>query len=231
MSSFETLSERSHRGERGGVSGLPTSVADYAATSWQTDFSISSRLADSGARRTADDELRIGLEHLSPSDAGREVADCESRRNPHKGIRAAVREDLAFWIDVASHPDVRHVLDGIDPEHIETALRPPNIALRFEHGGFIFAKTDSFGRVYELHTLFKPEGWGKEVFFAARQAFDQMFEFCDLIITHETRHPQSKPPKTFRFVPLGDFEMTDHGEARLWMLTRDAWNTSPARKH
>jgi len=231
MSSFETLSERSHRGERRGFPGLPPSVADYTGSDWQAAISIGSGLTNSRERREADDEFWACLERLKTSDLGRADSYSESGRNPDKGVRAAVREDLAFWVDVASHPDVRHVLDGIDPEHIEKALQPPNIALRFEHGGFIFAKSDSFGRVYELHTLFKPEGWGREVFFAARQAFDRMFEVCDLIITHETRHPQSRPPKTFRFIPLGDFEMTEHGEARLWMLTRDAWIASPARKH
>lgn len=140
-------------------------------------------------------------------------------------------DDLAFWIDVASHPEVRHVLNGFDPSAIEVLLQPPNIALRYEHGGFIFKPIDSFWRVYELHTLFRPEGWGKPVFHSARHAFETMFGVCDLIVTHETRHPQSKPPKTFRFHPVGDFTETAYGEARLWMLTKDAWYASPARKH
>lgn len=134
-------------------------------------------------------------------------------------------------MDVASHPQVRHVLSGMDASGLDAVIHAPNIAMAFEHGGFIFVPADSFKRVYELHTLFKPEGWGKPVFYAARQAFDRMFEVCDLIVTHETRHPQSKPPKTFRFEPVGDFAWTAMGEARLWMLSREAWMNSPARKH
>lgn len=103
------------------------------------------------------------------------------------------------------------------------------IALRSEHGGFIFLQSDSFGRAYELHTLFTPEGWGREAFSAAREAFDFIFARADLVITHETDHPQSRPPKTFRFVRLGERQITPHGAMRLWMLSREAWLNSPAR--
>jgi len=110
------------------------------------------------------------------------------------------------------------------------AQLPANaIALRAEHGGFIFLQSDSFGRAYELHTLFTPEGWGREAFQAAREAFDYIFERADLVVTHETDHPQSRPPKTFRFTRLGERHDTPNGAVRLWMLTRDAWLNSPAR--
>ena len=136
--------------------------------------------------------------------------------------------DPAFWVRVASHPALAHTLGGYEPELI--ALLPERaIALRAEHGGFIFLPADSFGRAYELHTLFTPEGWGREAFEAARQAFDLIFARADLVITHETDHPQSRPPRTFRFVRIGDRQETAHGPVRLWMLTREAWMSSPAR--
>jgi hypothetical protein len=69
------------------------------------------------------------------------------------------------------------------------------------------------------------------VFEAARQAFERIFEHADMVITHETDHPQSRPPKTFRFAPVGEQTETSLGPARLWMLTREAWATSPARSH
>lgn len=142
-----------------------------------------------------------------------------------------IREDNhpAFWVEVASHPALAHVRGGHDPQMLIEAL-PRTIALRAEHGGYLFFPADSFGRVYEMHTLFTPEGWGREAFQALRDSIDHMFGRCDLIVTHQTPHPQSRPPKTFRFAPLGDFTDTPHGQVRLWMLTRDAWLGSPARR-
>lgn len=137
-----------------------------------------------------------------------------------------------FWVEVASHPAVAHTLGGFSPELIALAVSNPSVLpFRAEHGGFILLKADSFGRVYELHTLFTPEGWGKEAYRAAKSLFDKAFGFCDLIITHETEHPQSRPPKTFRFKPLGEFEDTETGKIRLWSLSRADWLTSPARSH
>lgn len=136
--------------------------------------------------------------------------------------------DPDFWVRIASHPSLAHLLGGQDPALIAN-LPAGAVPLRAEHGGFIFLPADSFGRVYELHTLFTPEGWGREAFQAAREAFDLIFDRADLVITHETAHPQSRPPKTFRFVRLGEHQATPYGALRLWMLTRDAWLTSPAR--
>lgn len=136
--------------------------------------------------------------------------------------------DPAFWTEVAGHPALAHLLHGHAASDIAVVL-DRGFPLRAEHGGFVFLPADSFGRVFELHTLFTPEGWGREAFAAAREAFDFIFERADLVITHETDHPQSRPPKTFRFAPLGDLALTDQGPARLWMLSRDAWAKSPAR--
>lgn len=138
-------------------------------------------------------------------------------------------KDPAFWLDIVSHPALAHMRAGQDPAAILPALDRA-IALRSAHGGFLFFPADSFGRAYEMHTLFTPEGWGREAFHAAREAFDLMFDRADLVLTHQTDHPQSRPPKTFRFAPLGEFTPTPHGPIRLWMLSRDAWLGSPARR-
>jgi hypothetical protein len=143
-----------------------------------------------------------------------------------------IREDRdpGFWTGIASHPALAHLLHGRPPEDIALVLDRA-VALRAEHGGFLFLPADSFGRAYELHTLFTPEGWGREVFTAAREAFDHIFGRGDLVITHETPHPQSRPPRTFGFSPLGEFTEGAFGPLRLWALTRDAWARSPARRH
>jgi hypothetical protein len=80
--------------------------------------------------------------------------------------------DAQFWIDVLSHPALEHARAGHDPATIATVL-PRAWPLAAKHGGFLFFPADSFGRAYELHTLFKPEGWGREAFEAARDAFDR----------------------------------------------------------
>lgn len=149
-----------------------------------------------------------------------------------ENLGVVLDRDPAFWVEVASHPAVAHTLGGFSPEVIGFAVANPHVLpFRAEHGGFLLLKADSFGRVYELHTLFTPEGWGKEAYSAAKSLFDKAFCFCDLIITHETEHPQSRPPKTFRFKPLGEFEDAETGKVRLWSLSRADWLTSPARSH
>lgn len=140
-----------------------------------------------------------------------------------------VERDPAFWVDVLSDPSLAHMRGDLEPAAIIPALERA-IPLAAEHGGFLFFPADSFGHAFELHTLFKPAGWGREAFSAAREAFDYIFERGDLVITHETPHPQSRPPKTFRFEPCGEFRDGPHGSYRLWLLTKDAWRASPARR-
>jgi hypothetical protein len=142
-----------------------------------------------------------------------------------------IREDRdpAFWTSVLAHPALEHMRHGQDPSIITLALDRA-LCLRAEHGGFLFFPADSFGLTLELHTLFTPEGWGREALEALREAIDLVFGRADLVITHETPHPQSRPPKTFRFAPMGEFRTTPHGRYRLWSLTRDAWLGSPARR-
>lgn len=74
----------------------------------------------------------------------------------------AVNRDPAFWQVVASHPSVSpYVSFGrtVDWGFVESASVVP---LASEHGGFLFFQADGLGRVYELHTLYLPEGWGRK---------------------------------------------------------------------
>lgn len=142
-----------------------------------------------------------------------------------------IREDKdpAFWTSVAAHPALAHLLRGQSPDLI-LGLVERGVALRAENGGLIFVLIDCGGRIAEMHTLFTPAGWGREAFIAMAEAVEFMFERCDLVVTHQTDHPQSAPPRTFNFQPAAELQDTAHGPIRLWTLTKPAWRASPARR-
>jgi hypothetical protein len=137
--------------------------------------------------------------------------------------------DPAFWREIVSHPMVNpHVLMGFDFDIGELATRESVMPLAAEHGGFLFCKLDGLGFVYELHSMFTPEGWGKEVARAGKEALDTMFGAgAGVIVTVET-HDGKAPPRSFGWKPSSPFTPTMVGEARSWVLTREAWEASPA---
>ena len=144
-----------------------------------------------------------------------------------------IERDPAFWTNVARHPAVRGALLGLAPERIGAlAGRADMLPLAAEHGGFLFARADAMGFVAELHTLFTPEGWGREVMLAGVEAVNALWlAGYQLLTTFEMKdNPRSRPPRTFGFARAGDWRATPIGEARLWVLTRAAWIDSPAAK-
>jgi hypothetical protein len=143
--------------------------------------------------------------------------------------------DPAFWSEVAEHPDVApHISLGQTVSVDRLIAHPLVTPLRTENGGFFFVRLDGCGRVYDLHTLFRPEAWGtREIVHAARQAFDLMFSCgAQIITTNEVAgNRRSQPPRSFRFAPTGDFAPSAYGPAfRTWFLTKDAWEACPARR-
>jgi hypothetical protein len=148
-----------------------------------------------------------------------------------------IREDrdLSFWREVSEHPAVKpHVSLGKAFDIAPMVQSPKVTPLRAENGGFLFVRLDGLGRVYELHTMFKPEGWGREVLLALKAAVAEMFHRgAHLITTYEVEgNWRSQPPKTFRFEPAGEFAHSDEFNAsfRTWLLTKSAWEGSPAAK-
>lgn len=142
--------------------------------------------------------------------------------------------DLAFWSAIYEHPEVKpHVSLGHDLDLAAVVSSPAVLPLASAHGGFFFIRLDGVGRVWELHTLFTPEGWGREVHAAAKAAFAQMFERgADVIVTQEVAgNRRSQPPRSFRFCPAGEFRTSPElgADLRSWVLTRTAWEASPAR--
>lgn len=144
-----------------------------------------------------------------------------------------IERDPNFWVSIAAHPALAGVLYGLAPAALVPIIAHPNVTpLAAEHGGFIFSKLDAWGFVYELHTLFTPEGWGREVAEAAKEATLQIFgQGGQVITTLQVReNRQSQPPRSFGFVAAGDWTETVVGESRCWLLTKDAWEASAVRK-
>lgn len=147
-----------------------------------------------------------------------------------------IREDRdpAFWTRIAEDPAVKpHV--GLGRDLDMTAVTSPQVTpLRTENGGFLFVRLDGLGRFQELHTMYLPAGWGREVLGALKEAVAEMFaRGAQMITTYEVEgHWRSRPPITFRFEPCGDFAPAPGFSVRFrsWFLTRDAWEASPARR-
>jgi hypothetical protein len=138
--------------------------------------------------------------------------------------------DPDFWRGVADHPQVSHIKFGL-PFDIGQLVEHDSVTpLASENGGFLFCRLDGLGRVFELHTLFKPEGWGREVSGAAKEAFAAMFAKGARVITTYEVEGWTAPPLSFGWRAVGGFDASDFGQVRTWVLTLDAWETSPARR-
>ena len=144
-----------------------------------------------------------------------------------------VERDPAFWAAVAGHPALAGAMMGLSPEAVGLIARRPDVLpVASAHGGFFFARADALGFVAELHTLYTPEGWGREVLTAGIAALNLVW-LCgyQALTTFEVEaNPRSRPPRTFGFIQAGDWRETPFGALRLWTLSRAAWEASPANR-
>ena len=142
-----------------------------------------------------------------------------------------INRDAAWWDRIATHPEVApHVFMGQEPVSLAPLVEPEtNLPLASEHGGSIFIARDVQGEIFEMHTLFTPEGWGREVATFARRAFATVFERASLILTYEQEgNWRTRPPKSHGWKALGPFrDGTQPRPMRLWGLTREDWSASP----
>ena len=140
--------------------------------------------------------------------------------------------DPAFWREIASHPACAGAMMGLDVGAVAAAaMRPELIPLASDNGGFFFCRMDALGMMVELHTLYRPAGWGREVARAAREACEWIFRTYQMIVTYEIEaNAHSQPPRSFGFVRAGDWQSTPVGALRAWVLTRAAWEASPAHR-
>jgi hypothetical protein len=88
--------------------------------------------------------------------------------------------DATFLNKVANHPEVRPWLGGDGVLNLEgLAADPANILLETDGGGWVLHAI--MPSVYELHTMFLPEGRGRAYFAAAREALRWMFSRTDAL--------------------------------------------------
>lgn len=137
-----------------------------------------------------------------------------------------IREDRdpAFWRRVTSHRSVAPYLGGLfDVEHVRNPIVKP---LRSENGGYLFVRIDGLGRVWDLHAAFLPAGWGREAAGALKAALEHLSGWQVVSVSEVEGNWRSRPPRSFGFRPAGPLS----GGYRSWILTRDAWEASPARR-
>jgi hypothetical protein len=140
----------------------------------------------------------------------------------------AENRDPEFWRALADHPSCVHVKGGYDVDIGELIANPRNQAFSSQHGGWLALPLDGLSRVFDLHALYLPEGRGRAAFLDLLAVLGQI-DF-DLATVFETENPMSRPPKTVGFRPAGPARPSFLGSVRTWVLTRDAWEASPARR-
>lgn len=142
-----------------------------------------------------------------------------------------INRDAAFWDAVATHPEVApFVFMGRERGSLAGLVEHPDaLPLASTNGGLIFVKMDLVGLVRELHTMYRPEGWGREVAAHAPRFMQEAFNHCSMITTHEQEGAwRTRPPKSHGWQSSGEF--IDCGlphKLKLWFLTREAWLASP----
>lgn len=134
----------------------------------------------------------------------------------HRGA-ATIREDRdpTFWRESCE--------PGLDLGFLES---PRVVPLASTNGGYFFVQIDGLGRVFDLHAAFKPQGWGKEASDTLKASLALLTGWQVVSVSEVEGNWRSRPPRSFGFRPASGFS----GGYRSWILTRDAWEASPARR-
>lgn len=123
--------------------------------------------------------------------------------------------DLAFWSQV------------ITPQTDLGFLQSPFVLpLRSEHGGYLLARLDALGRVWDLHAAYTPLGWGREAHAALKAVLRRLDDWQLINVSEVEGNRRSRPPLSFGFRPAGPMQ----AGFRTWFLTRAAWEASPASR-
>lgn len=144
--------------------------------------------------------------------------------------------DPTFWNLIAEHPEVRpHMELGVPFSMTEVIGHPAVLPLASARGGFLFYRLDGVGRVWDLHALYTPDAWGREVAEAMHEALLKLFSIGAQVITAYEVDGwwRSRPPLSHGWRPAGPFESATElvaAKLRTWVLTREAWLASPVGK-
>ena len=141
------------------------------------------------------------------------------------------QRDPAFWDRITAHPEVMDgALMGVPLSLSEVVTHPSVTPLASENGGYLFCQLDGAGRVFELHSIFAPDGWGREALTTGKAALVEMFSRgMQVLTTYQVEGKwRTQPPKSFGFAPQGDFAPALGVSVKTWLLTRTAWEASPA---
>lgn len=142
-----------------------------------------------------------------------------------------IERDPEFWCSIAAHPDVGpRVLHGLPPESLGALVVHASVTpLAGINGGFLLRNLDGLGFVNELHSLFLPGAWGREVTEASWEMYAIAFKQGQILITSQQRDWwRSAPPRSHGWRSAVDYRATPLGELRIWILTPDALEASPA---
>lgn len=150
-------------------------------------------------------------------------------------MRLRLDRNPTFWRRIAAHPDVEpRVMQGAPLSQLDVLVQAAGtVPLAATHGGFIFVPDPLEMDVYDLHTMFSSDGWGREVAAAAREAFRYMFWRRDMRTCRtleQDGYYRSRPPLSHGWKPSSEFATTGIGSVRPWVLTREAWLASPVGK-
>lgn len=144
-----------------------------------------------------------------------------------------IERGAAFWREVAAHPAVAPALLGMTPEMVgDLAGRAEVLPIAAAHGGFLIVRRDPLGFIGEIHSLFTPEGWGREATEAGWEALNGLWlsGFQTLVTFEAAENARSRPWRAFGFQMSGPWRETPWGTLRQWVLTREAFAASPAAK-
>ena len=144
-----------------------------------------------------------------------------------------LERDPGFWSAIAVLDEAAGARIGLTAEEVGAlALESRVLPLASANGGFLMAQLDALGAVFEAHALFARAGWGREAHGAALGALEALFASGALVITAFELEGRvaSRPPRSFGFRRLGPAPEKTLGPAWLWILTRGAWEASPARR-
>lgn len=141
--------------------------------------------------------------------------------------------DPAPWKAVASHPLVEpRVYMGVSFDLGDVITHPDVTPFWFGDGGLLFHRTEP--GVYGLHAMFYPGLWGRRAITTAfKQAIAEMFrrDATQITVSEVEGFFGSKPPLSFGFTEAGEAEPVDGlPPIRLWVLTSEAFDRSPARR-